>query len=370
MNDMKKLSEYKEFFYRDRSLEEFLKDPIWSKVYRNIVKNCVARRELTVEEREAADFLILSKNEAAVLLNDVFRRLIAWSNPFLMNIDEIEDDIDRLLGKFDPDDYDERNDMGLNCLYAAFRLRDASLPAPWQLEEAICILKKRMDYNQMSNYSTTMDLGDGRYPLDLTPHPDFEALERRTADWWNEATDYFRQERIRALSRLYEVPQENRRMENLVRKKYDEAPPRPGSNVKLRSHHVTVNEEGNMMLFHRYPEWEGVAKAAVQAEEAEEKAEVGEEKAEEGRLNIQQLILLFMEMLDLTLDPTFTNQSELARLIAAVSGFKFESIRPKIAKGISYDKKQVKQDAQRVASLLEKVKPELAERIRRNIHEN
>ena len=353
---MKKLSKYKEFFYQERSLEEFLKDPIWSKIYRNIVRPWVARHELTLKEREAADFLIMSKKEAAALLNGVYRCLIVWSNPYLMNIDEIEDDIDRLLGKFDPDDYDEWNPLLLNCIYAAYRLRDTSSPTPWQLDEAICIIKNRMDYNQAGDSGATMGLDEKRYLLDLAPHPDFEALERRNADWWNEVTDYFDQERIRTLARLYEVPEENLRMEKLVRKRYDEAPPRPGSDAKLHAYKI---DHSWMYL---YPEWERVKEEAVQAEEVEE-------KAEENRLNIQQLILLFMEILDLTLDPTFTNQSELARLIAAVSGFKFESIRPKIAKGISYDKKQVKQDAQRVASLLEKVKPGLAERIRRNINE-
>ena len=257
---MKKLSKYKEFFYRDRSLEEFLKDPIWSKIYRNIVRPWVARHELTLKEREAADFLIMSKKEAAAFLNGVYRCLIVWSNPYLMNIDEIEDEIDRLLGKIDPDDYDEWNPLLLNCIYAAYRLRDTSSPTPWQLDEAICIIKNRMDYNQAGDSGATMGLDEKRYLLDLAPHPDFEALERRNADWWNEVTDYFDQERIRTLARLYEVPEENLRMKKLVRKRYDEAPPRPGSDAKLHAYKI---DHSWMYL---YPEWERVKEEAVQAD--------------------------------------------------------------------------------------------------------
>ena len=196
---------------------------------------------------------------------------------------------------------------------------------------------------------------------DFTPHPDLKVLRKRKPEWWAEVTDGFKAQQTRALSRLYTVPEENQAMKRLVTKAYRELP--RGKEIEVIPRGM-VDEKGTYISF---PEWEDALLPAASSQPQEPAAE--EEKAENGHLNIQQLILLFMEMLDLTLDPTFTNQSELARVIAAVSGFKFESIRPKIAKGISYDKKQVKQDAQRVASLLEKVKPELAERIRCNINE-
>lgn len=350
MNDMKKLSEYKEFFYRDRSLEELFNEEIWYKIY-----------ELVYEKHFSEDLYHLPEEEIITVFNNVYKHCVCWNSDLLANKSEIDAEMNLLIGK---SRFYAVDLLEIACIYSVYLLHIKQLPKiPWRFDW----VRRRIERN-FSDLEMNLNLWDiqkveGIYPLDLTPHPDFEALEQRTADWWNEATDYFKQERIRALSRLYEVPKENLRMERLVRKMYDEAPPRPGSDGKF----LAFRDEDTG--WNPYPRWERVAEEAVQAKEAEEKAEVGEEKAEEGRLNIQQLILLFMEMLDLTLDPTFTNQSELARLIAAVSGFKFESIRPKIAKGISYDKKQVKQDAQRVASLLEKVKPELAERIRCNINE-
>lgn len=66
-----------------------------------------------------------------------------------------------------------------------------------------------------------------------------------------------------------------------------------------------------------------------------------------GVLSVKQLIILFMEMLDVTLDASGINQSALAKLIAQVSGYAENTVRPKIAKGVDYDAKQTRQDAER-----------------------
>lgn len=88
-----------------------------------------------------------------------------------------------------------------------------------------------------------------------------------------------------------------------------------------------------------------------------------------GVLSVKQLIILFMEMLDVTLDASGINQSALAKLIAQVSGYAENTVRPKIAKGGDYDAKQTRQDAERIAALLDGIKPELAEKIRNNVRE-
>ena len=72
-----------------------------------------------------------------------------------------------------------------------------------------------------------------------------------------------------------------------------------------------------------------------------------------GVLSVKQLIILFMEMLDVTLDASGINQSALAKLIAQVSGYAENTVRPKIAKGVDYDAKQTRQDAERIAALLD-----------------
>lgn len=88
-----------------------------------------------------------------------------------------------------------------------------------------------------------------------------------------------------------------------------------------------------------------------------------------GVLSVKQLIIFFMEMLDVTLDASGINQSALAKLIAQVSGYAENTVRPKIAKGVDYDAKQTRQDAERIAALLDGIKPELAEKIRNNVRE-
>lgn len=93
---------------------------------------------------------------------------------------------------------------------------------------------------------------------------------------------------------------------------------------------------------------------------------VGEEE-KEGQLGKRQLVLLFMELLNVSLGPDLTNQSALAELISKVSGKSKGSLLNTISKGVNYENDKTKRDAEIVASLLDKIKPDLAQSIRRNI---
>ena len=57
----------------------------------------------------------------------------------------------------------------------------------------------------------------------------------------------------------------------------------------------------------------------------------------------------------------------LARLISRVSGHSEGSVRTCINGGIDYDKSSVKNDVEVVASLLDTVKPKLAQMLRNNV---
>ena len=97
--------------------------------------------------------------------------------------------------------------------------------------------------------------------------------------------------------------------------------------------------------------------------------ETVEEEPEVEQLTTQQLIILFEALLDVSLDSQYTNQSALANLLSRISGYNPNSIRYKITSGVDYDKQQVKSDALLVAALLEKIKPDLAEKLRNNVAE-
>ena len=98
--------------------------------------------------------------------------------------------------------------------------------------------------------------------------------------------------------------------------------------------------------------------------------QVSEEKSASRKradgLTISQQVLLFSELLDVGLNPTYENQSQLAEFIAKVTGGNPESIRQKIidiGKMSDYTR-QVKIDAELVAKLLEPYKPKLATDLR------
>lgn len=93
----------------------------------------------------------------------------------------------------------------------------------------------------------------------------------------------------------------------------------------------------------------------------------GEEKDSEGQLDNRQLVLLFMELLNIPLGAEFTNQSALAELISKVSGKSKKSLLNSIREGVDYEKNKTKKDAELIASLLSELKPNLAQQIRNNI---
>lgn len=90
------------------------------------------------------------------------------------------------------------------------------------------------------------------------------------------------------------------------------------------------------------------------------------EETPENRLSINQLIILFTELMGVKLDAS-TNINQMARLIAMASGYKKGSIRTRLDIGIDYDKPQTIRDTQEIVALIEKFCPELAQRLKNNI---
>ena len=114
---------------------------------------------------------------------------------------------------------------------------------------------------------------------------------------------------------------------------------------------ITISPEGTKVEQHLYPQ------------ASEEKS--ASRKRTDG-LTISQQVLLFSELLEVGLDPTYDNQSQLAEFIAKVTGGNPESIRQKIidiSKMSDYTR-QVKTDAELVAKILEPYKPKLATDLR------
>lgn len=265
---MKKLSEYKEFFYRDRSLEELFNEEIWYKIY-----------ELVYEKHFFGGYCHLPEEKIVTIFNSVYTRYVCWNSDLLANKREIDAEMDRLDEKSRVYNLDNSSALfEIACIYSVYLLHIKQLPKiPWRFDLVRRRIERDFDLVMELNLQDIQKI-EGTYPLDLTPHPNFEALEQRTADWWNEATDYFRQERIRTLSRLYEVPEENLRMERLVRKMYNEAPARPGSDGKF----LAFRDENTGWT--PYLRWERVEEEAVQAEEAEEVEEKAEENAPQEKI--------------------------------------------------------------------------------------
>ena len=92
----------------------------------------------------------------------------------------------------------------------------------------------------------------------------------------------------------------------------------------------------------------------------------GEEEAE-GKLENRQLVILFMELLNVSLDTVHTNQSALAELISRVSGKSKKSLLNTIREGVEYDNSKTKKDAELIASLLDELRSDFAKQIRSNI---
>ena len=87
------------------------------------------------------------------------------------------------------------------------------------------------------------------------------------------------------------------------------------------------------------------------------------------QLTNRQLIILFESLMNVGLSSQFTNIKALSRLISRVSGRSEGSIRTAINNGIDYDSATVRNDAQVVVELLDRIDHSLADRVRRNIEE-
>ncbi|MCH5308341.1 MAG: hypothetical protein J1E58_00660 [Prevotella sp.] len=89
------------------------------------------------------------------------------------------------------------------------------------------------------------------------------------------------------------------------------------------------------------------------------------------QLTVRQLIILFEQLLNVSLDSSFTNISALATLIEKVSGYKASSIRTTIndLARRGYDSAPVRSDIERLATLVKKVKPQLSEQLRNSVKE-
>lgn len=96
----------------------------------------------------------------------------------------------------------------------------------------------------------------------------------------------------------------------------------------------------------------------------------GEQKktteGDEQQLTISQLAILFEATLGVTYSSEYSNVNAIARLISAVSGYKQGSVRQKLIK-LNYDSTQSATDRERVATLIEKLSPKLADKIRENV---
>lgn len=85
------------------------------------------------------------------------------------------------------------------------------------------------------------------------------------------------------------------------------------------------------------------------------------------QLSVQQLLMLVEGLLDVPIDANYTNLSELALLMSKMSGYKSETIRVKMCRGLDYDRPQARKDLEYVAKLIEHIKPDLAEKLRNAI---
>lgn len=97
-----------------------------------------------------------------------------------------------------------------------------------------------------------------------------------------------------------------------------------------------------------------------------------EPSAERGiPLTNRQLVLLMTSVLNLTLNPEFLNQKALARLLAAVSGKSEDSLRQTIMKMAKEgcETQGARQDMLVVASLLNDIDQDLAQRLRNDASE-
>lgn len=84
----------------------------------------------------------------------------------------------------------------------------------------------------------------------------------------------------------------------------------------------------------------------------------------ETRLTNQQLIILFEHLLNVSLQPEFTNIKALSVLLGEISGRSAGSIRQLIMKGVDYEKESVHADIDRLEALVRPISATLADQLK------
>ena len=78
------------------------------------------------------------------------------------------------------------------------------------------------------------------------------------------------------------------------------------------------------------------------------------------QITYRQLVILFEQILNVSLNANFSNQSELARFIGFVSGKNPEKLRKLISKGLDYSDRQTSRDIEYLAKRLEPINAKIA----------
>ena len=87
-------------------------------------------------------------------------------------------------------------------------------------------------------------------------------------------------------------------------------------------------------------------------------------------LTYRQLVILFAHLLDVSLQPEFTNIKALSILLSGVSGRSAGSIRQVIMKGVDYEKEAVHDDIDRIEALVRPISATLADQLKNSKEEN
>lgn len=95
----------------------------------------------------------------------------------------------------------------------------------------------------------------------------------------------------------------------------------------------------------------------------------GTKSATTGLTN-RQLVILFAHLLDVSLQPEFTNIKALSVLLSEVSGRSAGSIRQVIMKGVDYEKEAVHDDIDRIEALVRPISATLADQLKNSKEEN
>ena len=212
MNDMKKLSEYKEFFYRDRSLEEFKNSPIWvGYIYPYIdeyVEHTETRR--TPDNDYLRDSLL--EEDIPNFCRNIFERCILWNNPLISRIEDIGKNIHYSL--YDGNYYDELQELEIKSVLGVIWLLKSPSPQLLGVKNLLC---NKFNPQGDCQFSYIVNARE-RYDFDFSLHPDFEALEQKNEAWWKEATGDYNEARIRTILSLYEG-EEREHMRTLLKEK-------------------------------------------------------------------------------------------------------------------------------------------------------